>query len=118
MAGCIYDTEACSRGGRISSGIRKRKLALTHWGIAGMRPGKIPAWWWNLAVKPDPRILFESEEGPTEDRRGQPIPVRWHMQNQERIHGLYRDRLWYPAFRRGISWYQYCRERENRSVGE
>jgi hypothetical protein len=42
----------------------------------------------------------------------------WHLRIQELIHGRYKRRPWYPAFNRGISWYQYCRERENRSGGE
>jgi hypothetical protein len=68
---------------------------------------------WSLRIKPDPRILFEAEDWPPDMR-----DVSWHLRNQELIHGRYRNRTWYPAFRRGISWYQYCRERENRNTPE
>jgi hypothetical protein len=78
-----------------------------------MQPGQIPGWWWGLAIKPDPRVLFEVEDWPDGV-----YAVAWHQANQELIHGRYKWRPWYPAFRRGISWYQYCRERENRSGGE
>ena len=113
MRGCINDTEACSRGGRISSGKRKRLLAIRRCGVAAMRPGCIPAWWYNLAVKPDPRVMFEADAWPDTDRRGCPIAIAWHIANQSRIHGLYKWRPWYPAFAREISWYQLCRERES-----
>jgi hypothetical protein len=76
-----------------------------------MRPGKIPAWWWNLYIKPDPRILFETD-WPDDEPRG----PAWHLQRQELILGRYRLRSWYPAFARGISWYQLCRERETRNT--
>jgi hypothetical protein len=80
---------------------------LAKLGVAAMAPGKIPAWWHNLKIKPDPTILFEAAGWPDDV---DPWP---HLRNQELIHGRYRNRSWYPAFRRGISWYQYCRERES-----
>ncbi|HEV3114046.1 MAG TPA: hypothetical protein VGY99_26470, partial [Candidatus Binataceae bacterium] len=84
-------------------------LAFERYGLVRIRPGKIPGWWWSLRIKPDPRILFEAEDWPPDMR-----DVSWHLRNQELIHGRYRFRPWYPAFRRGISWYQLCRERESR----
>jgi hypothetical protein len=54
------------------------------------------------------RVLFEVEDWPDD------IQAHWRLQRQHAnlIHGRYRFRPWYPAFRRGISWYQYCCERE------
>jgi hypothetical protein len=83
--------------------------ALERHGIARMRPGKIPAWWWGLTIKPDPRVLFEVEDWPDDEPRG----AMWHLQRQELIHGRYKWRPWYPAFARGISWYELCRQRES-----
>jgi hypothetical protein len=71
-----------------------------------MKPGQIPGWWWCLKYKPDPTVLFDADWPDEID----PYP---HLRNQELIHGRYRNRSWYPAFRRGISWYQLCRERES-----
>lgn len=76
-----------------------------------MSPGQIPGWWWNLRIKPDPRILFECEHWPYDDMDAG--TMAWHLQRQELIHGRYKYRPWYPAFARGISWYQLCRERES-----
>jgi len=103
------DLEVCAAAGRRGAGLRVRRVVEERHGAAGMRPGKIPGWWWCLAVKPDPRVLFECEEWPVE------INVGWHLANQHRIYGRYKWRVWYPAFVRGISWYQLWRERESRS---
>jgi len=75
-----------------------------------MRPGKIPGWWWNLKIKPDPRTLFEVECWPEDVYPS----IAWHLQHQELIYGRYKYRPWFKAFARGISWSQLCRERESR----
>jgi hypothetical protein len=73
-----------------------------------MKPGQIPGWWYGLNIKPDPRVLFEAD-WPDD------IESWKHMAKQELIHGRYKRRPWYPAFARGISWYQLCRERESQA---
>ena len=99
------DLELCAVGGRRGAGLRVRRAVVECHGIAGMRPGKIPGWWWGLSIKPNPRVLFEAD-WPDE------VDTAWHMSRQSLIHGRYKFRKWYPAFARGISWYQLCRERD------
>jgi hypothetical protein len=87
-----------------SEGRATARLALAHWGMAAMRPGCIPAWWYNLRYKPNPRRLFDAEW---------PDDVRWEEERPNMIRAKYRYRPWYPAWERGITWYELCREREN-----
>lgn len=112
MTYAFNDVELARKAGRKSSGMQIHRLAVKRCGIAACRPGSIPGWWWNLAIKPDPRVLFECEDWPV----GRALDPQWHLSNQELIHGRYRYRPWYPAFARGISWYQLCRERESQST--
>ncbi len=101
------DTDLARRAGWRASGYRKHWLAVKHWGIAACRPGSIPGWWHILKIKPDPKILFGAESWPDD------VDWQFHVERQSLIHGRYRNSPWYPAFARGITWYELCREREN-----
>ena len=103
----IGDLDAQRAIAWIRAGKRARKGAVRRLGVAAMEPGKIPGWWYNLVIKPDPTILFGAPEWPLE------CNVTFHMARQDLIHQRYKFRSWYPAFARGITWYELCREREN-----
>ncbi len=103
-----FDIELARRAGQKGSGKLARIKAVARYGASAMREGRIPAWWWLARYKPDPRVMFGADW--PEDERVDP---QWHMARQSLIHGRYRNSPWYPAFARGISWYQLCRERES-----
>jgi hypothetical protein len=104
------DLEVCGAAGRRGAGTKVARLVLERHGCARMRPGNIPGWWYGLAIKPDPRPLFEVADWPEEFLwQGK----AWHMQRQSLVYGRYKYRPWFNAFARGISWYQLWREREN-----
>ncbi|MGO9061615.1 MAG: hypothetical protein ACLQU2_30210, partial [Candidatus Binataceae bacterium] len=76
-----------------------------------MRDYKIPAWWHLLSIKPDPRVLFGVDWPECQDLGC--TNMHWHLVRQHLIHSKYRFRPWYPAYARGITWQQYCRQRES-----
>ena len=100
--------------GRYETRCRKNRLftAVRRWGLAARRPGQIPGWWWSLFYKPDPIRLFGAPDWPAE------VDSLWHLQRQHMIDAKYSTRPWYPAYSRGITWYELCRERESLAASE